>query len=389
MMRHRGDPKDERADSIGNPGTSDRALRLEFTRYEDVVFPESVLETLGAGTVVLKPNISTMNPESFTSPKLIERLADQLSDLGKRVVIAEGMHLRKFKDTVLRRTGYADLIERYEFVDLEEVKCRLVPLGRQDLPSVAVPEMLFGDDVCLVNVPKLKTHLMTMLTCSVKNIAMGIVNQHSKAAVHRIAGNDFGLLCDLLLDIYLALSDRVSLTVVDAVRIMVGNGPSFGTKQDLGIVFVGETIATECAVVEELELPDYPLLSSMRRRGIPALPEVRGARPRVSLPDTYRTRRGTVLRRFLNPEYWSSILMGGTTIRSDWYSIEFEASSCAECGECLAHCPTGALTEIGRIDRALCSRCLCCVENCPRGAMRVRTSTRMRWLDRLGSWFYK
>lgn len=48
--------------------------------------------------------------------------------------------------------------------------------------------------------------------------------------------------------------------------------------------------------------------------------------------------------------------------------------TCTQCGECVAECPTMALTVnpqgVVMLNRALCIGCLACVGRCPIGAMR-------------------
>lgn len=361
---------------------------LDTPDYPSIRFPEALASHVKTSRIVLKPNISMRAPGSYTHPLLIRKLADYFSSRGADVVIAEGMHLKHFKQVVLQSTGYADLFKDYPFVDLETEKCRLVRVESDALKSVAVPELLLDAGVSLVNVPKLKTHLMTLFTGPVKNIAMGIVNQHSKAEIHRIAGGDFQVLAGLLVDTYLALEPRVAVTVVDAVDIMTGNGPSRGRVERRGKVLFGNTCDLEWACLQLLGLDSSPITArlELKHRPPPAGTPLRG--PRTRLPDTYAVRPGPRVRRLFNHEYWSSVVCGPATVRSDWYRVRIDKRACIRCGECRAHCPTGAISPHYTIDPALCSRCLCCVENCPRNASSVVLRRRFAWADRWVRLFY-
>ena len=54
--------------------------------------------------------------------------------------------------------------------------------------------------------------------------------------------------------------------------------------------------------------------------------------------------------------------------------LQWESERCAHCGNCLSHCPTGALSIVDRVtmevrfDKDLCIECLNCIKNCPHGA---------------------
>jgi ferredoxin len=55
--------------------------------------------------------------------------------------------------------------------------------------------------------------------------------------------------------------------------------------------------------------------------------------------------------------------------------LRWDEEICTHCGNCVTHCPTGALDLAGdssrkiRFDSDLCVECLNCIENCPYGAL--------------------
>jgi ferredoxin len=64
----------------------------------------------------------------------------------------------------------------------------------------------------------------------------------------------------------------------------------------------------------------------------------------------------------------------GIRINSYNKGLHWNSEKCTHCGNCLTHCPTGALTivdpktrEIGFIEDR-CIECLACLSNCPFGA---------------------
>jgi len=223
----------------------------------------------------------------------------------------------------------------------------------------------------------------------VRAAMLRVPNQNTKARMHRLAGSDFRLLCDLLVEVFLVLQPLVGITIVDAVMVLAGNGPSFGKPEFVGKVLVGDAVDLEWLCARMLDLPTYPLLHALQSRGLLAseMPDV--PRARIPLPDTYRTGLASRCKRYLNPEYWSSLVFGGRTIRSDWYELAVDRQICVRCGECISHCPTGAIDSAAMtVDPSICNRCLCCVENCPQAAVHVKTNILMRALNWIGSRFY-
>ena len=60
-------------------------------------------------------------------------------------------------------------------------------------------------------------------------------------------------------------------------------------------------------------------------------------------------------------------------IHSGNIGLQWDADRCAHCGNCIVHCPTGALGYIDRVSRTVgfnegkCIECLACITNCPYG----------------------
>ena len=78
----------------------------------------------------------------------------------------------------------------------------------------------------VINLPKLKTHNLTVLTMGVKNL-FGLVPGSLKIGYHSKLV-DRELFCEGLLDLMLFV--RPALTVMDAIVGMEGEGPTGGTR---------------------------------------------------------------------------------------------------------------------------------------------------------------
>ena len=62
------------------------------------------------------------------------------------------------------------------------------------------------------------------------------------------------------------------------------------------------------------------------------------------------------------------------TINEGGRGLRWDQEKCTHCGNCVPHCPTGALAIPDRVSNRvvfrdqLCIECLSCIENCPFGA---------------------
>ncbi|MFP4364523.1 MAG: 4Fe-4S binding protein [Spirochaetia bacterium] len=64
----------------------------------------------------------------------------------------------------------------------------------------------------------------------------------------------------------------------------------------------------------------------------------------------------------------------GVTISESAKGIVWDEERCTGCGNCIPHCPTGALHHVNResmqvgFNEKLCIECMSCLKNCPFGA---------------------
>jgi uncharacterized protein (DUF362 family) len=177
--------------------------------------------------VIVKPNICvayhTYEYAATTNPWVVGSLVKLCLEAGARRVrvldypfggTAEEAYARSgIQEQVQAAGGTMEIMARFKYVNTD------IPQGL-DLRQVDIYEDVLSADV-LIDVPIAKHHSLARLTLGMKNL-MGIIN--NRPAIHRNLGQR---LADL--------SSRIqpTLTVVDAVRILMDHGPTGGNLDDV------------------------------------------------------------------------------------------------------------------------------------------------------------
>lgn len=219
--------------------------------------------------ILLKPNLVTVprwlplggTPQAtITDVRFIEALLRVFS--GYEVTIAEAALAFSDTDDVLEKTGVAGLARRYgaRLVNLDETERFEVDWA---FGTLRLPTLLRTHEY--INVPKLKTHLLTGVTLGCKN-QKGLLTSADKIAAHQKL--------DLHQAIW-ALSDAVcpALTIVDGIVGLEGGGPTMGRPRRAGLLVVGrdmravdvaccDLISADVEEVGHLERVPYRALGS-------------------------------------------------------------------------------------------------------------------------------
>jgi uncharacterized protein (DUF362 family) len=216
----------------------------------------------------------------------------------------------------------------------------------------------------IFNVPKLKTHTLTKMTCALKNL-FGLQQGGIKAHHHVLTGNDPESFSRLLVDIYECIKSHVSLNIVDAVVAMEGEGPTTGDLVDLGLVIAGEDVlavdivATAIMGWDPLEV-GTSYIAAQRGLGPESIDDIKI----LGLP----IEEATIP--FKKPQTYSN----GQNFIEVRMPIECNEDKCTNCGICVKVCPVKAITMHNKptIKDDRCIQCFCCIELCPSGALRAR-----------------
>ena len=185
--------------------------------------------------VLLKPNLcSPFRPEespAITHPDVIGATIRFLKEEGVRKVYVGDEPVWGLESKFCHeKSGVARIVKREGgvLVHFDEGKrtTRKIPEGRV-YGSISIPAVF--DEVDLwINMPKMKTSIMTLVTLCVKNL-FGIVSFKDRKRFHR--GID---LAYALIDLAKAL--KPDLNIMDGIVAMQGMGAHSGTPYPLGVL---------------------------------------------------------------------------------------------------------------------------------------------------------
>jgi uncharacterized protein (DUF362 family) len=179
--------------------------------------------------VVFKPDLSA--PFSYatgatTDLRILEQLIKLFEDQAKEIVIAESNPDGGRVEECFERTGVKELCDFYG--------CGLVNLSREPgvpvereynaLKDFRTPRTILKADV-LVNVPKMKTHMVTTVSLSLMNL-VGIIP--GRKAVYNPMIEE--IISDLL------RIRRPDINILDGMVAMEGRGPLNGTPKKMDLV---------------------------------------------------------------------------------------------------------------------------------------------------------
>ena len=326
--------------------------------------------------VLLKPNLlAPKPPESAvcTHPQIVRAVALEVMEAGGKVYLGDSPAVGSLT-AVLKKSGIMQIVQE---LGIETVPFR-TPLS-MPVPEGGVFKSLklaaeAAEPDLIINLPKIKTHGMMIITLAVKNM-FGMVVGAAKPGWH-LQARDHLRFADMLLDVSRTLPP--ALSIMDGIIAMEGRGPSSGDSLALGLVLASpSTVAMDLVVgrIAGLSVEKHPVLYQARARGLEGAHEGDIQVLGEAVEDVRRT--------FVLPRSASRIdfrLPDGMRriMRKSLNSFpRLDPEPCTSCGQCAAICPAGAITlhpksrNGGIVDKEKCISCFCCLEVCPERAIDI------------------
>ncbi len=322
-------------------------------------------------SVLLKPNLLTdREPERAvtTHPAVARAAIRAVKRIGAKPWVADSPNSVTKLGKVWDKTGFAALCaeEDVPLLNLEKAGAVSVRSGGFSFP-VAKPVL---DADVIVNLPKIKTHVLTILTGAVKNM-YGAVPGFSKTTLHKQypRPREFG---KLVREICRAV--KPALTIADAVIGMEGDGPSGGEPVRMGFLAVSpDADALDLTVCRAL---------GIRPASVPTLRPYLKERAAAEI-ETVGDPLETLMERPIKvPSTFRGQMIPGPFVkligRILWIRPAF-SEACVRCGLCVKACPVAALALPDGASRPVlegkrCIGCCCCHEICPQRAVTMRSS---------------
>ncbi|MFI3212163.1 MAG: DUF362 domain-containing protein [Eubacteriales bacterium] len=235
----------------------------------------------------------------------------------------------------------------------------------------------------IINLPKMKSHVMTGMTAACKNM-FGVIPGLKKSEWHmRFPDKErFGeMLIDLLDNI------MPNLAILDGVLAMEGDGPAGGNPRKIGVMMASEDMVNmdlAIAYMMGLDPMRVPYLKAANRRGL--------GEKEINLADVIgEVSAFKVISDWKIPKSYQGSGDGFTDfadhmpkfLRPVVRKIEdkiaprpvIDSRLCIGCGKCAEICSKDAIVIKNKkaiIGKKKCIRCFCCHEMCPVKAIAVK-----------------
>lgn len=317
--------------------------------------------------VLLKPNLlSARLPEECvtTHPEFIRALIKCLLEYQCDISLGDSPG------------GYANIDKVYEITGMKalaaEFRIKLVKFEKSKIiDGIPIAEEVFENDI-IISLPKFKTHSLTLLTGAVKN-CYGFLPGLFKSDCHRRLPRpeEFSR---ILLKIYKIVNP--TLTIVDAIMAMEGEGPAHGIPRKVGLIIAGsDAVSIDSILAYIMGISPYDIytnkIAEEEKIGVARLADIEiigYADISQFIQKDFKLPSTSILARIPKP----LVGIAGKIIR---FYPQIITLKCKGCKICYHSCPVSAITMLkgkARINQRKCILCLCCQEVCPYGAVEVR-----------------
>jgi uncharacterized protein (DUF362 family)/Pyruvate/2-oxoacid:ferredoxin oxidoreductase delta subunit len=321
--------------------------------------------------VLLKPNLLYgKSPEKAvtTHPSIMKGMIAIVREAGGLPFIGDSPSIESL-NRAAEKSGIKKVAEEAGCPLVEFDKPVLIERGGRIFKKWEIDRSVLEADV-IINLPKWKTHSQVLLTLGVKNL-FGCVPGKKKALWHLKAGDDRKRFAQMLVDLYHVIPS--SLTVLDGILGMEGDGPGSGHPISLGLILASrdplhlDQIVCDILGISRKALPTNRVAfeSRLERDSIEIVGE---PLERVRVPNF-------IFPTLTEPDWNIPAFLKRALKNALTSKPTVEQELCKACHQCEEICPAKALTTEGErrvFDYKKCIRCFCCLEVCPEGAVVIK-----------------
>ena len=358
---------------------------------------EKLLEDLGGlekyidknSTVFIKLNlVMKKSPDEMatTHPIVLKVVSQKLLELGCRVIVGDspgGPYTKSYLKGVYKTCGIEKVCEELNIelnYDTSEIKVEN-PNGKILKYMTVIKPILEVEHV--INICKLKTHVMATFTGGVKNL-FGVIPGVKKAEYH-FKMSEVKDFTEALVDI----CDFVSptLTIMDGIIGMEGEGPTAGVPRKIGVLLAStNTYAIDVIACNLINLDPSKV------------PTVQRSVERNLLEKDFsdicilgESVEDKVIKDFKIPSNKSISFLKGKVPRKVEIFVNKKLAGkpvinykdCVKCGVCSRVCPPKVISMKAHgpvINLDNCIRCFCCHELCPKKAVNLKRTFIFKFL---------
>jgi len=332
--------------------------------------------------VLLKPNLLYGKPPEkavTTHPSVVRGMIQIVREAGGVPFIGDSPSVGSLMRTA-EKAGIKAVADAMKCPLVEFIKPILSPKGGGKIfKQLEIDRAVLEADVIL-NLPKFKTHGLTLLTLGVKNL-FGCIPGPRKAQWHLKAGENRETFAQILVDLYQVI--HPSLTILDGIVGMEGNGPNSGRPIPLGLILAsGDSLSLDQIVCDLLKIQRKSLLTNQvaieQGMGEDEI-EVFGEEVEEVKIQKFQFPTPSQISWGL-PGFLSKALKNALTSKP-----VISEKICKNCDQCAKICPPNALVRKGKnlfFNYKQCIRCFCCLEVCPEGAISIKPGWALKLVSR-------
>jgi len=342
--------------------------------------------------VLIKPNAllgKTPDHAVTTHPALIAAVIREVKKAGGIALVGDSPgNAHSNVQQTMEQTGIKQAVKEaggiliyFQQEGVVEVKS---PSGNKRLPTLMIARPALEADV-IINLPKLKTHNLTLYTGAIKNM-FGVVPGFNKTYFHATnpRPRDFA---ESIVDVFQTV--KPTLNIMDAVVGMEGPGPSNGSPRKFGALLAStDAVALDAVCSYLIGYEPKQIFTTVaaytRQLGEMDLARIEVIGPRLEELRQAGWRKAFNVQGFSNwlPDFIFNFAAPIVKQLSIYPSID--QAKCTQCLACFRHCPVKTIihdqdAKVVWIDKKRCISCFCCHELCEYGAVRLERS----WLVRL------